>query len=583
MMKNSLEMLLRTGEKLPGNKEASSNLSKLAVISILEYCFTSEFTLLLVRMGGFQWTRGESSNAQDISHAQPAPSTSGRGSSSTYSYRGGGRGEGHHARGRGDLGRFTSGRHAYNSSSSPSSLPHRKPSSHKWINPNQQPSVSIEANAVVTEPPSIPPSNPSHGFERQRPNKLQLVQKKPTDAPLASAASSAPPPPKLPPLTSAHPKPPPLKPLTLTSAPQMAPKAPKTLSRTQLVRIHGRMYSILKPVAGPASNPPRAVNRAITSTSLPQKLKVVKQIRKNQQRKISTVKRGIGRRVDQKKQWVRGQDPPLHPPLRTPTLIKSNFSYTRPGLSLNLKPSPGSNASKNVARASMLRAKALMKVRGMKSPAALNKTLRPLSSLATKGNKGPQRALATKGPSKINGTVLSLSLAQMKRKAVWSKQRADVNGPCLVFCRTGRCEGRDNGLCKREHDPNKVAVCLAFVQKGSCPGALVDLSSSTSQLMKPSSSTLGGSDVSRPRPRPEKRCLLQHHIIPRLLPLCSFFEREASCTNPSCPYPHIRHGLSVPICEDYQRGHCPLGTLNCPKRHVVSEVKKLKRKKLRSP
>lgn len=42
---------------------------------------------------------------------------------------------------------------------------------------------------------------------------------------------------------------------------------------------------------------------------------------------------------------------------------------------------------------------------------------------------------------------------------------------------------------------------------------------------------------------------------------------QGMCSNASCPYLHVNVSPDAPVCQDFQRGHCPLGS-RCPKRHT---------------
>jgi hypothetical protein len=425
-------------------------------------------------MGRLQWMRGASNaNGRGISHAnEDQPSTS-------YSFaRGGGR---HGVRGRGvdhpggGRGRGR-GRHSHGQSRT-------------WVNPNL-------ASAAVKEHIAI--QAPAQTYQKQKPNKLQLVTTKPEL-----------------PLKSAPPAPRPVKP----PKPPM-PKEPSALVRTKLVRIHGRMYSLLKTPAPPPRPRPRP---------RPASKQASAHVGTTWKTNLEKYQKGSKLQAVVKKQWVRCNQSFTPQP-------RSKLLLSRLGPSSIPRP-PSHSSSKKVVHASMLRARALTRVRGLYT----------LSAKTCQASVKPK-------------TLPLLSRTQMKRRAVWSKQLAEAVGPCLAFCRTGQCEGKLNGLCKREHDPSKVTVCPKLLSVGSCPGSFVE-----GQI------PAGG----------VKRCHLQHKVVNHLLPLCSFFEREASCSNPLCPYPHIRHGAETPVCEDFARGFCPLGTFNCPNRHVLASGDKGKKTKKR--
>ncbi|KAI8974528.1 hypothetical protein BD414DRAFT_531209 [Trametes punicea] len=106
--------------------------------------------------------------------------------------------------------------------------------------------------------------------------------------------------------------------------------------------------------------------------------------------------------------------------------------------------------------------------------------------------------------------------------------------PCPRFTSTGVC---NRGLtCMYQHDPNKVAICWAFLQ-GNCPHSA-------------------------------ETCPLSHDPTPERTPLCVHFANNGRCTRPNCPFPHVRVGPREGICRDFAvLGYCEKG-LDCDKQHV---------------
>ncbi|KAI9066982.1 hypothetical protein FKP32DRAFT_1589095 [Trametes sanguinea] len=106
--------------------------------------------------------------------------------------------------------------------------------------------------------------------------------------------------------------------------------------------------------------------------------------------------------------------------------------------------------------------------------------------------------------------------------------------PCPRFTSTGSC---NRGLtCMYQHDPNKVAICWAFLQ-GNCPHSA-------------------------------ETCPLSHDPTPERTPLCVHFANNGRCTRPGCPFPHVRVGPREGICRDFAvLGYCEKG-LDCDKQHV---------------
>ncbi|KAI0629145.1 hypothetical protein C8Q77DRAFT_1142373 [Trametes polyzona] len=106
--------------------------------------------------------------------------------------------------------------------------------------------------------------------------------------------------------------------------------------------------------------------------------------------------------------------------------------------------------------------------------------------------------------------------------------------PCPRFTSTGSC---NRGLtCMYQHDPNKIAICWAFLQ-GHCPHSA-------------------------------ETCPLSHDPTPERTPLCVHFANNGRCTRANCPFPHVRVGPREGICRDFAvLGYCEKG-LDCDKQHV---------------
>nr|QIE48416.1 hypothetical protein [Trametes gibbosa] len=106
--------------------------------------------------------------------------------------------------------------------------------------------------------------------------------------------------------------------------------------------------------------------------------------------------------------------------------------------------------------------------------------------------------------------------------------------PCPRFTSTGSC---NRGLtCLYQHDPNKIAICWAFLQ-GNCPHSA-------------------------------ETCALSHDPTPERTPLCVHFANNGRCTRVNCPFPHVHVGPREGICRDFAvLGYCERG-LDCVKQHV---------------
>ena len=62
-------------------------------------------------------------------------------------------------------------------------------------------------------------------------------------------------------------------------------------------------------------------------------------------------------------------------------------------------------------------------------------------------------------------------------------------------------------------------------------------------------------------------CDLSHEVTEERVPLCMHFA-NGKCSNPSCPYIHVEHSPSDPVCRAFGFcGYCDKGA-QCPDRHV---------------
>ncbi|CAD7703634.1 unnamed protein product [Ostreobium quekettii] len=112
---------------------------------------------------------------------------------------------------------------------------------------------------------------------------------------------------------------------------------------------------------------------------------------------------------------------------------------------------------------------------------------------------------------------------------------------CRQFMRFGSCALAQSGRCRLVHDPDKVAVCVAWLrgQRG-----------------------LPGCD--------KAKCPLQHKYRPELMPVCMHFWKGV-CYHDPCPYLHSRVDPKAPVCPDFVRGYCPLGA-SCTKKHFTPRM-----------
>ena len=97
----------------------------------------------------------------------------------------------------------------------------------------------------------------------------------------------------------------------------------------------------------------------------------------------------------------------------------------------------------------------------------------------------------------------------------------------------GRC--LKGPLCPFNHNPEAVAICLEYLQKGTC--------------------TAG------------EACDLSHDATAERVPACVHFLR-GHCSNPGCRYAHVRVNPLAPVCRDFASlGFCRKGG-GCAERHV---------------
>ncbi|KAG6999325.1 hypothetical protein G7Y79_00036g072810 [Physcia stellaris] len=108
-----------------------------------------------------------------------------------------------------------------------------------------------------------------------------------------------------------------------------------------------------------------------------------------------------------------------------------------------------------------------------------------------------------------NGNLYRSGLVKARKN---NGPRRKIDKLCRHFTATGRC--LKGPLCPFTHDPNAVAICLDYLQKGSC--------------------TAGES------------CDLSHVATPQRVPACMHYLR-GHCSNPECRYAHdiARKALAV--------------------------------------
>jgi hypothetical protein len=117
-------------------------------------------------------------------------------------------------------------------------------------------------------------------------------------------------------------------------------------------------------------------------------------------------------------------------------------------------------------------------------------------------------------------------------------------GPCCFFTRTGACDR--GAACKYAHDPDRVAVCRAFLAK-KCDAA---------------------EGAGRGRTPGAGVCLLSHELSAERTPVCSFFLRGL-CADAQCVYAHVAVSRAAPPCADFAYGYCARG-LACKEQHLLA-------------
>jgi len=123
------------------------------------------------------------------------------------------------------------------------------------------------------------------------------------------------------------------------------------------------------------------------------------------------------------------------------------------------------------------------------------------------------------------------SISKARRRNIEEKKKADVKDYCRYFNLYGKCS---KPLCPYIHDPDKVAVCRAFLQ-GKCIAV---------------------------------KCPLLHKIDQDKMPTCYHFLR-GSCSHEKCPYSHVNVNRKAMVCPAFLDGYCPDGA-SCTKKHVLS-------------
>ena len=102
-----------------------------------------------------------------------------------------------------------------------------------------------------------------------------------------------------------------------------------------------------------------------------------------------------------------------------------------------------------------------------------------------------------------------------------------------LTCGLGTCPY--GPACRFAHDPEKVAMCRAYLRNGNCSSG--------------------------------KYCDLSHDPTYHRVPACTHFFQGA-CTNDSCRFPHIRVSPGAPVCRPFATlGYCADGP-KCDKRHI---------------
>ncbi|KAK5174498.1 uncharacterized protein LTR77_001578 [Saxophila tyrrhenica] len=141
------------------------------------------------------------------------------------------------------------------------------------------------------------------------------------------------------------------------------------------------------------------------------------------------------------------------------------------------------------------------------------------------------RANAIKGLARYSAILASRRQKHDSRIVPSRTSNPDTKRQCEHFTKTGKCPfGRS---CHYAHDPEKVAMCPAFLKNKCTSGEYCDLS---------------------------------HVMSINRVPACIHFLR-GNCTNDACRYPHVNVSPSAPVCAPFARlGHC--ANNDCDKRHV---------------
>jgi hypothetical protein len=124
--------------------------------------------------------------------------------------------------------------------------------------------------------------------------------------------------------------------------------------------------------------------------------------------------------------------------------------------------------------------------------------------------------------------------AAEKRRTPWSRDVVRMSGCTNHKLRIlGSCRKGPN--CRYQHNPERVAACKDFLQKGEC---------------------INGD-----------ACDLSHDLTPERTPTCLHFAKD-HCTNPNCRYAHVKVSPGAPVCRSFGFfGYCKKGA-ECEDRHA---------------
>ncbi|CDO75838.1 hypothetical protein BN946_scf184951.g36 [Trametes cinnabarina] len=248
---------------------------------------------------------------------------------------------------------------------------------------------------------------------------------------------------------------------------------------------------------------------------------------------------------------------PVSLPQQKRDVVIDGIAFESSGLSLVRKdlpkpPSkpPSTTAVKSVPRPPMSQSAFVRNKAGILVNSArtykpkMSRRGRPMNRNLTLNNtRGPYQSVS------LHPTAFHTAFTAFSRSRRLSIKRAKYSDkPCPRFTSTARptlrgaCFPTNIGSCNRgltcmyQHDPNKVAICWAFLQ-GNCPHSA-------------------------------ETCPLSHDPTPERTPLCVHFANNGRCTRPNCPFPHVRVGPREGICRDFAvLGYCEKG-LDCDKQHV---------------